>query len=292
MEVKKILFLARKKLEQKKFPAATLEATRLLSFILNKSPEFLFTYPDFFISKNLKRRFDALLKKRLTGLPLAYITNAVEFYGLPFYVNRHTLIPRPETELLVEEALRIIKKNPRIKTVAEIGCGSGSLICAIAKHAPTLKYLTTDISKNALKVAQKNIKFHKLKIETFQGDLLKPIKNKKIDLLVANLPYLSTNLKLTTPETLGLKFEPKQALFAGASGTKIFERFFKQLTKYQIAPDVILMEIGHDERAVLVLLCDKLLGGVYRTKFIKDLQKKYRVLILRRVKNESGIREK
>ncbi|MFH0923530.1 MAG: peptide chain release factor N(5)-glutamine methyltransferase [Candidatus Falkowbacteria bacterium] len=256
MTISQALIDAEEKLKQAKIPNPRLDAEILLSHVLKKPREYLFTYPNHKISKSLVTRYALRVTRRIKGEPIAYIIGRKEFYGLDFFVNKNVLVPRPETELMVDEALRITH-NPanalqsgagaqRI-TLIDIGAGSGCIIISLIKELTKskfppaifcgIKFLATDISKPALTIARKNAKLHKVdkKIRFLNGNLLEPIiKNKKFSLLtsnfllLANLPYLTPAQIKSSPS---IQCEPKLALMAGHDGLKYYRELFKQIKK-------------------------------------------------------------
>ncbi len=244
-------------------PSAHLDAAILLSFVLNQPKEFIYSHPEYSPTKNQLQKFTRLIARRAAGEPLAYLTGHKEFYGLDFIVNKNTLIPRPETELIVDEVLELIKKNSSQRyTLIDVGTGSGCLPIALAKNlpkVPNIKYYGLDISPEALKVAKRNATLHNIsrKITFAQSDLLKNIfKSKIINLkskiiLTANLPYLSTKQYQANPD---LKYEPRQALIAGPDGLKYYRLLIKQiksllrLTHYPL-PITFFLEIDPSQTA-------------------------------------------
>ena len=227
---------ASQKLSKSKIESAMLDAEILLSFVLKNPKEFIYAHPEDTISKIQDTRYKKYLLRRIKGEPVAYIIGHKEFYGLDFLVNKNVLIPRPKTELLVEEIL----KNKNIKIIADIGTGSGCIAIALAKNNPKLKIYATDISARALEVAGQNAKFHKVKITFKKGNLLEPIKHIKLDALVANLPYLSK--KIYQKNYSQLKFEPKLALLAGQGGLECYKKLFSQIRKLKHKPKYIYIE--------------------------------------------------
>jgi release factor glutamine methyltransferase len=224
MTIKDALIFGNKKLHDKKIVDPAESARILLGYSIKKSPEFLYSYPEKILTKAQQKTYFNLIDQRGRGLPIAYLIQQKNFFGLTFFVSPAVLIPRPETEILVEEALTIIKKNPQIQTIADIGCGSGAIICAIAKKTKNKKLLATEISLAAISVAKKNFKKNKAEVKLFRGDLLKPLYDKKPDLICANLPYLDKKTY-----TQKLKFEPKKALYSDQTGLAVYEKFIKQL---------------------------------------------------------------
>lgn len=218
------------------------------------SKSFLYSNSDFKLSLKAERKFKKLINKRATGVPVAYLTHHQEFYGLNFYVDGSVLVPRPETELLVELALEIIKNQEyRIKNILDLGAGSGNIIISIivnSKQITDNSFYATDVSAKALKIAELNAKKHQAKINFIKSDLFKNIPEKlKFDLIIANLPYLWKNFP---------KFEPLTALDGGKDGLKIIEKFLQEVGSYLSPKGIILIEI--DPR---------------QAKKIKKLSKKY-----------------
>jgi release factor glutamine methyltransferase len=173
--------------------------------------------------------------------PVAYITGEREFFGLPFYVTPQVLIPRPETELLVELALELIKPE---SLVVDLGAGSGCLAVSLAVHAPTVRVIATDISAGALAVARQNILRHAVaeRITLVQADLLVGIKG-PVDLLVSNPPYISEE-EMHTLSAGVRNFEPPLALTDQSTGLRVIERILKSASTRIKSGGVLLIEFG------------------------------------------------
>jgi len=249
-----------------------LDVELLLSKVLNKPKEYLFEYPEKKVSGLQLNVFKKLFSRRLKGEPVAYILGHKEFYGLDFKVNKNVLIPRPETELLVEESLQFASGHKPLAFI-DLGVGSGAIIIALAKNLKKGNFYSTEISLPAIKIAQKNAKFHKVKIDFLKGNLLEPIIKKnnsnfilQTSIIVANLPYLDKN----EIKNLTLKFEPRLALYGGPDGLKYFREFFHQIQKYRIKPLAIFLEIGHNQAAKIKKLAHLALPK-YKCKIKKDL---------------------
>ncbi|MBI4050143.1 MAG: peptide chain release factor N(5)-glutamine methyltransferase [Candidatus Doudnabacteria bacterium] len=239
----------------------------LLAFALKKDQSFLFANPDKNLPPILYSKFLILVRRRSRGWPVAYLTGHKEFFGLDFRVSPNVLIPRPETELLVELALGLLSPSPnpspqgrgnkknnssplrgearRGWNVIDLGTGSGNIITSLAvilersDRIPDLKFFATDTSTAALKVAKANARRHGVakKIKFIQGNLLAPLTlNNSMEsfptLIIANLPYL-TKSQLHEPS---IRHEPKSALFGGKDGLKYYRELFKQLTPTQPPP--------------------------------------------------------
>jgi len=239
MTISQLLDKSTKQLNKNKMQNPLFEAELLLSHVLKKSREYILAHPEKLLTKTLISNYHKLINKRLKGIPLAYIVGYKYFYGLKFLVNKNVLIPRPETELMVDEALKLLHSK-KSTTIIDVGTGSGCIIISIATKMsfgyPKLifNYFATDISKLALEVAKKNAKIHKVnkKISFRQGNLLEPfLKNKlKIDncklIIICNLPYLIPKQLKNSPT---IQFEPKLALSGGQDGLRYYRKLLKQI---------------------------------------------------------------
>lgn len=209
------------------------------------------------------------------GKPIAYLTHVKEFYGLPFYVDERVLIPRPETEILVDLVLKYAKNS-----VLEIGTGSGAIACSVKKLRPDLKVLATDISKEALEVANKNCVQHGVEVELIESDLLTKVPHERFDVLVANLPYIGTVLHAAIEENVG-KFEPHLALFGGEDGLDLYRRLFEQILERDGQFKWIMGEIGFSQGEALIALTQAILP-TYKCTISRDLQSLDRYFVLER----------
>ena len=255
-----------------------LDAQILLSFVTGKDKEFLYSHPENNITADQERKFNELIARRSTGEPIAYLIQTKEFYDLEFFVDNRVLIPRPDTELLIDEVKNIYQKN---NIIADVGTGSGAIAVTLSKilHA---KVLATDISEEALEVAKKNAEFHQVQIDFFQGNLIEPIKNHQVDILVANLPYGDEKVwsQRNNKKTIGLKFEPAIALYAENSGLDLFDKLFRQISELGKPPKHTLIEIDSiQERPVVNIIKNYLTPELIETK--KDLSGLKRVLIIK-----------
>lgn len=292
--IRETLTSATKALQTSKTSPAALEAEVLLLHILKKPKEFLYSNPEFKLSETAISNFQFLISRRVKGEPIAYLTGHKEFYGLDFIVNKNVLIPRPETELLIEETLKCTggsRPAPTTlyslpATIADIGTGSGCIAVTLAKNLPQTKIYATDRSAPALKIAKENAARHGVaKQITFKrGDLLLPLRNVQLDIIVANLPYLdikTRSLAAKRPETRGLDFEPQQALYAGPKGFDVFLKFFKQLALRSQRPNLVILEIGHNQAHEIKKLIKKILPE-YQAEIKKDLAGHNRLAILKK----------
>lgn len=188
--------------------------------------------------------------------PKQYIQGWTEFYKLKFKVNKDVLIPRPETELLVDEVLEFLKNNPRSHTVLDLGTGSGAIAVSIAKNNDT-KIVASDISPKALKVAKLNAKLHGVedKITFISSNLLAKIKTRP-DIIVTNLPYIPTE-RIAYLDSSVKDFEPFIALNGGDDGFELYRKLFAQIVKKGWKPKLIIGEIDYTQGELAVLEAQK-----------------------------------
>jgi release factor glutamine methyltransferase len=214
-----------------------LEAELLLRHVLEIDRTQLYLALEEELSPEDEKVFRTLIERRLKGEPAAYITSRREFYGRDFYVNPHTLIPRPESELLVETALGIAKKR-QLHAIADIGTGCGAIAITLALELPNARIYATDVSSQALDVAKVNCKRHGVNsIRLLQGDMLEPLPE-PVDLIIANLPYVGR------AEIAPGNAEPAIALDGGAKGTEMIAKLCRQ-AKGRLSDDgTMLLEIG------------------------------------------------
>lgn len=255
--------------------AARLDAQILLAHILGVDRSALYAHPHRLLTPEEELQYHALLERRAKGEPVAYLTGHKEFYGLDFLVDSRVLIPRPETELLVEAALRICREKleaGRAPIVADIGTGSGAIPIAIAVNEPRLPYLyASDISVDALAVAGLNSRKHHVegRIRLLHGDLDAALPE-PVDVLMANLPYIASGEVQQMQDDV-LLYEPHLALFSGTNGLAHIERLFTNLAHSStLSPGaVLLLEIGYAQRDTLARLLETL-WPLARVIFIRD----------------------
>jgi release factor glutamine methyltransferase len=237
-------------------PTPRLDAEILLATVLDQEREWLYTHPEKGLTPDQLEQFLTWLNRRERREPVAYLTGHKEFFGLDFKVNHHVLIPRPETELLVETVIQKITKYPRRQSfaIADIGTGSGCIAIALAKHLPPAKVWAVDISPQALTVAQHNARQHQVteQITFVAGDLLAPLDG-SFDFIISNPPYVSDGeLATTMPEVQ--HYEPAQALAAGPDGLAIIRRLLAQTSEKLKPGGSLIFEIGAGQGQVVVKL--------------------------------------
>jgi release factor glutamine methyltransferase len=224
--------------------------------------------------------FCDLIERRLAGEPIQYITGEAEFYGLPFHVNRDVLIPRPETEHLVEKVMALAAEFVRPKIV-DVGTGSGAIAVALAHALPFAEITATDISADALAVAKANAARNGVadRVRFFKGDLLEAVAGEHFDIVISNPPYVPESDHATLDVEVR-DYEPAQALFAGEDGLQIYRRLIPAAFGALVPGGFLALEIGYGQRAgIEALLVREGFAGI---EFIPDLQGIARVAVARR----------
>ncbi|HUQ41041.1 MAG TPA: peptide chain release factor N(5)-glutamine methyltransferase [Candidatus Limnocylindrales bacterium] len=254
---------------------AGLDADVLLAFALATTREAILAYPERLLTAAEADRLRALVDRRFDGEPVAYLRGWKEFYGLRFRVDPRVLIPRPETETLVEEALRVIVGRP--VTVVDVGTGSGAIACAVAAHAPNVRVIATDASADALDVAAANALALGVaeRIDLVCGDLLEPI-TERAALVCANLPYLRDDaLADLGGARSSLAFEPRRAVVAGADGLDLIRRAVLDLRRVLVEGGTALFECDPPQAPAVATLLER--EGL-RARVIRDLAGSDRVV--------------
>ncbi|OGP66461.1 MAG: protein-(glutamine-N5) methyltransferase, release factor-specific [Deltaproteobacteria bacterium RBG_16_44_11] len=245
MTIREILNEATHSFEAVGIPSARLDAEVLLAFCLKLDRLEFLKNPETKISKTQLADFKKIVARRLKWEPVAYITGRKEFWSFTLEVNQGVLIPRPDTEVIVEEALNICRtQNLSKPRILDIGTGSGAIALALARELPDAKVVATDISPAALIVSQKNALNLGLakQVEFIQGDLFEPV-NGIFDIIVSNPPYIADREYQELPP--GVKdYEPKEALWAGQTGVEFYEKLIYQSKNHLNENGWLLLEIG------------------------------------------------
>jgi release factor glutamine methyltransferase len=251
-----------------------LEARLLLSHAVNLSSVQIYTEPEQILNAEEQDKLHKLLLRRLQHEPTAYILKRREFYGIDFYVDSRVLIPRPETEILVEYALEFATGRSctlsRPLLAADIGTGCGAIAVSLALNLPGSRVYATDISTSALKVARLNCRCHKVaeQVTLINGDLVQPLPE-PVDLMVANLPYIK-NSELTNLSPEIVNFEPRMAIDGGKDGLDCIQKLLRQVKDKINSGGCLLLEIGQNQETDVVRLIHKYLNGL-NFGFMADL---------------------
>jgi release factor glutamine methyltransferase len=267
------------------------DAETLLLFVLRRNaPEtnlaWLIAHDGEPLAPDAASTFRDLVARRRAGEPIQYITGEAEFYGLPFRVNRDVLIPRPETEHLVEKAIALAQKLRRAGAIpalriVDLGTGSGAIAVALAHTLPFAQITATDISAAALVAAKANAARNGLadRIRFVQGNLLEPVAGEHFDIIVSNPPYVPESDRATLDVEVR-DHEPAQALFAGADGLAIYRRLIPAAFSALVPGGYVLLEIGYGQQDAMQSLLEK--EGFAGIEFFGDLQGIPRVAVARR----------
>ncbi|MGP4106172.1 peptide chain release factor N(5)-glutamine methyltransferase [Virgibacillus sp. L01] len=217
---------------------------------------------------------DAIEKHAETGVPIQHMIGHEEFYGRKFSVNEHTLIPRPETEELVQQVIQTAANEPI--TIVDIGTGSGIIAVTLALELPKATVFATDISEGALTVAHQNAKQLGADVTFLQGDFLKPFIGKKADIIVSNPPYIAHQDKADLTDTVG-KFDPDLALFADENGLAAYRQIIADIPCVMNDSAAVFFEIGESQgEAVRDLLTEEFPAS--NVQVMKDINKKDRII--------------
>jgi release factor glutamine methyltransferase len=262
-------------LREANVPSFTLAAELLLLHVLGRNRTWLYAHPEEMLNEAETKRFDELIVRRAAGEPTQHLTGKQEFWGLEFEVGRDVLIPRPETEHVIEVALdRIALRELRAGRpqksdgaglqIADIGTGSGCIAIALAKELPAAKVLATDISATALSVAARNAERHCVseRIDFREADLFVPQSSlatrcspHAFDLVASNPPYIGRREAATLPREVR-DHEPHAALFGGEEGYELYAELIGQSAGHLKPGGILVLELGHDSLAAVQPLLD------------------------------------
>jgi release factor glutamine methyltransferase len=259
---------------------AARDAELLLLHTLRIPRVTLIAHPDSELTANQRTAYEDSIARRLHHEPIQYITGQQEFYGLTLKVTSAVLIPRPETEHLVEAVLELLPANEPLR-IADIGTGSGAIAIALAAHLPQAAITALDISAEALAIATANARDHKVadRISFRQSDLLSALNPKAeiFDAIVSNPPYVAETDRATLHPQVR-DHEPAAALFAGETGLDIYRRLIPQAQTALKPNGLLALEIGHDQQDAITAL----LRTWHNLSFVNDLQHLPRVALARR----------
>ncbi|NLK65632.1 MAG: peptide chain release factor N(5)-glutamine methyltransferase [Tissierellia bacterium] len=265
-------------IEQREFNSPALDVELILCYLLQKDRIYLHLNKKTQVSQDIKDKFYELVQKRNEGYPLQYITNSQEFMDLNFYVQEGVLIPRPDTETLVEKVIEIAKKkyNNKIK-ILDLGTGSGAIAVSLAYYLKNSVVTALDISEKSVETANINIKRHNLKnIKVIKANIFDFITREKFHIIVSNPPYIErdTIKRLQTEVSV---YEPRLALDGGEDGLDYYRRIVELFAELHEKKGVLVVEIGYEQKKSVeeIFLNSKLFKEI---KTYKDLSGKDRVV--------------
>jgi len=263
-----------------RFPDPQLESRLLLCKSASITAEVFFAEKRRMLTQEQEHRFFRLIAQRKSGIPLAYLTNVKEFWSIPLEVYPGVLIPRPETELIVEKVVEL--SSGKAEVIADIGTGSGNIAISLARELPEADILATDISRNAVRLAKLNTtRMNIPNIKVVQGDLflpLKELKQKKCDFIVSNPPYVAKKEWGKLPSEIR-RHEPKKALVAGETGLEFIRELVKGAPKFLRPGGYLVFEVGYGQRRRVI----QMFGREWsRVRSYKDLSGIPRVVVARK----------
>ena len=276
MRLSEAIFEGANILQKKNIQSFFLDSEILMGKTLNKKREYLILNQNLTVKDKDYLKFISLIHKRSSNIPVAYLTKSKDFWKNEFYVDERVLIPRPDTEILIEEVIFNIKKN-KINNFLEVGVGSGCIILSILDEINHLKGVGIDISHRALEVCKINSKRLNLanRIRLYKSDIDK-FDIGKYDLIVSNPPYICrSDLNNLMKDVIG--FEPKNALNGGIDGASEIKKVIKKSSKLLKKSGKLVLEIGHDQKNKVSELLKN--NGFFIKKVIKDLGKKTRCIV-------------
>ena len=253
----------------------SLKAKILLEYILKVEREYIITHYEDIVSETQITLYQSKLEELKRGKPIQYITNHQEFMKLDFYVDENVLIPQPDTEILVEKVIEILKNKKNTCSVLDICTGSGAIGISIAKYIPKADVYVSDISRPALKIAQKNALKNEVKnIHFVLSDGFNNINKKDFDIIVSNPPYIETDIINGLPEEV--KHEPHLALDGGKDGLDFYRIFSEQSPLFLKPSGYLCLEIGYQQKEEV----SKLLKNYFKNiKIFQDYGGRDRVVI-------------
>ena len=280
LKVNSLLLDGHKILAESRTKTPKLDAEVLLSSVLNKNLKEIIIDKKINLNQSKINIFRQLIRRRKNGEPIAYILKKKEFWKYNFYVDCNVLIPRPDTEIIVEETLKILNNNKK-NFVLDVGTGSGCIIISLANDCPNLMGTAIDISKKALKVAKINAKMHQLlnRIKFYNSSVDNFFKG-KYDLIVSNPPYIN-NLKLKYLDKDIISYEPLVSLNGGLDGSFVLNKVIKKSSSLLKIGGKLVLEIGFDQKYKVMSLLKK--KRFFINKVVKDYANKDRCIIATKI---------
>ena len=264
-------------LKVKNIEEPKLKARILMQYILNKERQYILVHDNEELTKEQLEKYFLCIKKIASGIPLQHITNLQEFMKLNFYVDENVLIPRPDTETLVEEVIKISTKV-RAKKILDLCTGSGAIAVSLAKYLENVQITAIDISNKALQVAIRNAKNNNVeeKITFIESDLFTDIAKEKYDIIVSNPPYIKSNVIPDLNEEV--RKEPYIALDGGIDGLNFYKKIIKDGYEYLKYKGYLCLEIGYDQKEEVEQII-KNDGKYFNTYSKKDLYGNDRIIV-------------
>ena len=277
MQIKEVMRKGMIKLKTNNIKEPNLKSRLLMQYILNRPREYLLVHDDKELTLRQEVNYFKAIKKLIEGIPLQHITHRQEFMKLMFYVDENVLIPRPDTEILVEEVIKIAKKI-NAKKILDLCTGSGAIAVSLAKYIEGSQITATDISRKALSIAKLNAVNNNVedKITFVSSDLFQNIPEEKYDIIVSNPPYIKK--KVIENLDKEVKKEPIIALDGGDDGLKFYKKIIENAYEYLKYKGYLCFEIGYDQKDEVTKLIENE-GKYIDTYSKKDLYDNDRIVI-------------
>ena len=277
MNISEAIKQAEQALTKGNIESARLEAEILLANALKVDRIYLYVHSDEILTESQSKLYNDFIQRRLSHEPTDYIIGHREFMGLDFIVNENVLIPRPDTEILVETVIERLKDIDGTINIVDVGTGSGAIAISLAKFLHNAKVDAVDISEAALNIAKLNANNNDLadKVKFHQGDLFVPISDNRYNAIVSNPPYIPSAV-IDTLEPEVAKYEPKIALDGGNDGLNFYRRLIDESPAFLVDGGFLAVEIGYDQAQTVAELAKKHFNQV---EVIKDLSQNDRVVV-------------
>jgi len=256
MTIREAITKASIKLKTKNIDSPKQKARLLMQYVLHKNRQYLIVYDEKKLTPNQEERYFEGVSRMLQGIPLQHITHLQEFMKMNFYVNKDVLIPRQDTEVLVEEVIKIAKRI-NAKKILDLCTGSGAIAISLAKYIENSQITATDISEKALEIAEKNAIEQKVdkQIAFLQSDLFNDIPKEKYDIIVSNPPYIKKDVIKTLNQEV--QKEPIIALDGGIDGLKFYHKIISNSYEFLKYGGYLCLEIGYDQKIDVIELIEK-----------------------------------
>lgn len=272
-----LLKLGENVLKKENIQDSHMKASILLQYVLKQTKQELIINSEKIVEPSKVNEYNNYLQEIIKGTPIQYITKHQQFMALAFYVDENVLIPQPDTEVLVEEGIKVIKEQNM--EVLDLCTGSGAIAVSIAHYCKNSTVTATDISQEALEVARKNANLNNVNIEFIESDLFDELTERSFDIILSNPPYIETDIINTLEKDV--QAEPHLALDGGKDGLEFYKKILNEAHKYLKTNGYIMLEIGYNQGNAVINLEHKNLKLITKQP-IKDLAGNDRVLIFQK----------
>lgn len=274
MIIDEALFMGIRELNNYNIEESNLKAKLLISNVLNVTKEYILIHGNEEFPVDKLNEYLEKVERVAKGEPIQYVMNLQEFFGLNFYVDENVLIPQPDTEILIEEVIKIIRKENRDLKILDLCTGSGAIGICLAKENNT-SVTASDISAKALEVAKRNCTMNNVKMNLVQSDLFEKITDGEFDIIVSNPPYIET--KVIDTLSREVKAEPRIALDGGEDGLDFYKKIAKDSNRFLSTNGYLIVEIGYNQKDSVIKIFEE--NGYTNIYAIKDLGKNDRVIV-------------